>query len=56
MEQVAQWGPSYFMLMFTYYSVDQIKENEMGGACDMHGRGQKHLQDFGGKARRKKTT
>jgi hypothetical protein len=34
----------------------QINENEVGGACGTHGRGEKSLQGFGGKARRKKTT
>jgi hypothetical protein len=34
----------------------KIKENEVGGACGMHGRGEKHVQGFVEKARRKKTT
>jgi hypothetical protein len=29
--------------------VDQVKENEMGGACDTYGIGKKFMQDFGGK-------
>jgi hypothetical protein len=33
-----------------------MKENEVGEACGMHGRGEKRVQGFGGKARRKKTT
>jgi hypothetical protein len=33
-----------------------MKENEVGGACGMHGRGQKSVQDFGGKARSKDRT
>jgi hypothetical protein len=33
---------------------DQIKENEVGRACGMHGRGEKRVQGFSGKARRKK--
>jgi hypothetical protein len=28
---------------------DQIKENEVGGACGMHGRGEKSVRGFGGK-------
>jgi hypothetical protein len=28
----------------------------MGGACGTHGRGEKGVQGFGGKARRKETT
>jgi hypothetical protein len=36
--------------------VRQVKANEVGGACGTHGRGEKSVQDFGGKARRKVTT
>jgi hypothetical protein len=32
------------------------KENEVGGACGTHGRREKSVQDFGGKARRTQTT
>jgi hypothetical protein len=35
---------------------DQIKENEMGRACGTHGRGEKRVEGFGGKAQRKETT
>jgi hypothetical protein len=34
----------------------QVKANELGGACGKHGRGEKSVQGFGGKARRKETT
>jgi hypothetical protein len=35
----------------------QIKENEVGGACGgTYGRGEKSVQDFGAKPRRKVTT
>jgi hypothetical protein len=34
----------------------QVKANEVGGACGTHGRGEKSVQSFGGKARRKETT
>jgi hypothetical protein len=34
----------------------KIKENEVGGACGTHGRGEKSVQGFGGKGRRKETT
>jgi hypothetical protein len=34
----------------------QVKANEVGGACGTHGRGEKSVQGFGGKARRKDTT
>jgi hypothetical protein len=33
----------------------QGKANEVGGACGTHGRGEKSVQGFGGKARRKET-
>jgi hypothetical protein len=35
---------------------DQIKENEVGGTCGTHGRGEERVQGFDGKARRKETT
>jgi hypothetical protein len=34
----------------------KIKENEVGRACGTHGRGEKSVQGFGGKARRKEST
>jgi hypothetical protein len=34
----------------------QVKANEVGGACCTHERGEKSVQGFGGKARRKETT
>jgi hypothetical protein len=34
----------------------KIKLSEVGGACGTYGREQKRVQEFGGKARRKKTT
>jgi hypothetical protein len=39
-----------------YYYADQIEENEVGGPCGTHERGEKCVQGFGGKARREKTT
>jgi hypothetical protein len=35
---------------------NQVKKNEVGRVCGMHGRGQKSVQTFGGKARKKETT
>jgi hypothetical protein len=35
---------------------DQVNENEVGRACATHMRGEKSVQGFGGKARRKETT
>jgi hypothetical protein len=37
-------------------TIKQVKAIEVGGACSTHGRGEKNVQDFGGKARRKETT
>jgi hypothetical protein len=34
----------------------QVKANEVGGACGKHEKGEKSVQGFGGKARRKETT
>jgi hypothetical protein len=34
----------------------QVKANEVGGTCSTHGRGEKSVQGFRGKARRKETT
>jgi hypothetical protein len=36
--------------------INQIKENEVGGTCGTHGRGEESVQGFDGKARRKETT
>jgi hypothetical protein len=36
--------------------IRQVKANEVGGACGKHGSGEKSVQCFGGKARRKETT
>jgi hypothetical protein len=33
-----------------------IMENEVGGTCGMHGRGEESVQGFGGKSQRKETT
>jgi hypothetical protein len=35
---------------------DQVVEDKMDRACSRHGREEEFIQDFGGKARRKKTT
>jgi hypothetical protein len=36
--------------------IRQVKANEVGGTCGTHERGEKSVQGFGGKARRKETT
>jgi hypothetical protein len=44
-------------LLNLYSSADiirQVKANEVGGACGTHGRGEKSVEGFGGKARRKR--
>jgi hypothetical protein len=33
-----------------------MKKNEVGGICDTHGRGEKSVKGFGGKARTKEAT
>jgi hypothetical protein len=43
---------SYFVLIPRYHYADQISENEVGGACGTHGRGEKSVQDFGGNTRK----
>jgi hypothetical protein len=53
---VAQFGASKILIVPKYHQADQIKENEAGGAWGIHGRRQKVVQGFGGKARRKETT
>jgi hypothetical protein len=30
-----------------YHQADQVKENEMGRACGMHGRGEESVKGFG---------
>jgi hypothetical protein len=47
---------TYFLLRYAKEEgkwADQIKENEVGGACGTHGRGKKRVRGFGGRARRK---
>jgi hypothetical protein len=36
--------------------IRQVKANEVGGTCGMHGREKSVLQGFGGKSKRKETT
>jgi hypothetical protein len=39
-----------------YQLVDQVQENDVGGACGTHGRGEKSVQGFSWKARREEPT
>jgi hypothetical protein len=55
MKKAAQWEAPQFVLIPKYHLEDQIKDNEVGGACGTHGRGEKSVQGFGGKARGKET-
>jgi hypothetical protein len=43
----------YRVMYLLQISLDQVKEDELGRACGMHGRGEKSVQGFGGKAQRK---
>jgi hypothetical protein len=56
MEKVAQRGASYFVPLPKYYQANQIKENEVGGTCGSHGRGEECVQGFDGKDRRNEST
>jgi hypothetical protein len=59
-EVTGEWKKLHSGELHNLYStsdiIRQIKENEVGGAYGTHGRGEKGVQGFGGKARRKETT
>jgi len=40
--------------VFRYYKGDQIKQDEMGGACSMHGKDEKCIKDSCRKAWRRR--
>jgi len=42
--------------MRNFVTCDQIKDNDIGGACSTHGRDEKYIQDFGRKILREETT
>jgi hypothetical protein len=45
---------SYWSVLHTkFYLVDQIKKNEIGGACSIYGAEERCIQGFGGKTWRK---
>jgi hypothetical protein len=43
-------------IICTHPQIPSVKANEVGGACGTHGRGEKSVQGFGGKARWKEST
>jgi hypothetical protein len=58
-EVTGEWRKMHNEELHNLYSsadiIRQVKANEVGGACGMRGRGEKSVQGFGGKARRKET-
>jgi hypothetical protein len=59
-EVTGEWRKLHNEELHNLYSspdiIRQVKANEVGGACGTYGRGEKSVQGFGGKTRRKKTT
>jgi hypothetical protein len=59
-EMTVEWRKLHSDELHNLYSspdiIRQVKANEVGWACGTHGRGEKSVQGFGGKARRKETT
>jgi hypothetical protein len=58
-EVMGEWRKFHNEELHNLYSspdIRQVKANEAGGTCGTHGRGEKSVQGFGGKARRKETT
>jgi hypothetical protein len=58
-EVTGEWRKLHNEELYNLYSypdiVRQVKANEVGVACGTDGRGEKSVQGFGGKARRKET-
>jgi hypothetical protein len=59
-EVTGEWWKFHNEELHNLYSfpdiIRQVKAIEVGGACGTHGRGEKSVQGFGGKARKKETT
>jgi hypothetical protein len=53
-EVTGEWRKLHNEELHNLYSspdiIRQVKANEVGRACGMHGRGEKSVQGFGGKA------
>jgi hypothetical protein len=58
-EVTGEWRKLHSEEIHSLYSsldiIRKVKSNEVGGACSTPGRGEKSVQGFGGKARRKET-
>jgi hypothetical protein len=54
-----EWSMFHSEELHNFYSpsdiIRQIKENEVGGACGTHGRGEEFVQDLVGKPERKRS-
>jgi hypothetical protein len=55
-EVTGEWRSSMIRAPYQYYLGDQIKKNEMGGACDTYGRQERCIKGFRGETRGKETT
>jgi hypothetical protein len=59
-EMAGEWRKMHNEELHNLYSsadsIRKVKANEVGGACGTHGRGERRVRSFGGKARRKETT
>jgi hypothetical protein len=59
-EVMGEWRKLHNEELHNLYSspdiVRQVKANEVGGACSTYGSGEKSVQGFSGKGRRKETT
>jgi hypothetical protein len=59
-EVMGEWRKLHNEELHNLYSspdiIRQVKANEVGEACGTHGKGEKSVQVFGRKSRRKETT
>jgi len=55
-EAPGEWGVPKSLLLTIYYSGDQIKKDEIGGACAMYGGQEMCTQGFSGETAEKETT